>query len=104
MAFNQNKPCALLIGNDDKDGLIIRFLVANVLDQDAKGSGSFLVQKMLELAQKTDALVLTRPENSEKYWQNKMGFQPAPKDPTLLIHVPVPQRESKRKVIPGRHG
>lgn len=79
--------CAVLIADDCKDGLVIRFLVANG-KENGKGAGTFLVQKMLELAKKTRETIRTTPENSRKYWENKMGFKPDPANCVQLIYTP----------------
>ena len=88
IAYKDKLPCAILIGDDSKKGLVIRYLVANLLNEDSKGSGSFLVQEMIALAKRTNQLVLTRPENSEKYWKQKMGFTDYSGDVAQLAYIP----------------
>lgn len=97
VATLNSKRCAILIADDSKDELIIHFLSANTLDPEAKGSGTFLVQEMLKLAQKTHKTIRTTPENAEKYWKDKMGFHPDPLDPTQYIYTQ--ERPSERTTV-----
>jgi hypothetical protein len=76
---------AALIADQKGSHLIIRFLVANILDEEAKGAGTFLAKKFLEEAKKVSTLVRLTPENATKYWKNKIGFKEYPEDPTQLF-------------------
>lgn len=100
VAKRGEKVCSILIADDQKDEFVIRFLVANILDSEARGSGTFLVETMLELANKTHKTVRTTPENSDKYWKNKMGFQPDQNNPVEYIyktHTPNDLSVKKKK-------
>ncbi len=101
-AMHGDKICAVLVADDRAGELVIRFLVANLRDPEAKGSGAFLVQNMLELARKTHATVRTTPENAEKFWRDKMGFQEDPKDPVQYIYNNPPNPNPANAVHPKR--
>ena len=101
-AMHGEKICAVLVADDRAGELVIRFLVANLRDPEAKGSGTFLVQGMLDLAKKTHATVRTTPENAEKFWRDKMGFQQDPKDPVQYIYNHPPKSNAAIAVHPKR--
>jgi hypothetical protein len=91
-------PCSILIADDEREHLTIRFLVTNVLNPDAKGSGTFLVTDLVNRLGKTKTLKLV-PERSLKYWQ-KLNFKPNPLDGTTLIlenETSIPKMPSPKK-------
>jgi hypothetical protein len=83
IGFNERIPCSILIADDEGEYLKIRFLVTNVLNPDAKGSGSFLISDLITRFGKSKILKLV-PERSLKYWK-KLNFRPNPLDATTLI-------------------
>lgn len=72
---------ALLIADDHKDGLIIRFLLSNIFDAEAKGSGKFLVQEMVNFAEKRGLNIRTTSQNADAFWKKCPGFQLDPSNP-----------------------
>ncbi|HAB98545.1 MAG TPA: hypothetical protein DCE71_01825 [Parachlamydiales bacterium] len=88
VAQKDDEICAVLIGDDKGTNLIIRFLVADVLNPKAKGTGTFLANKMLEFAIENQRTVCTIAENADKFWKNKMGFKPNPKNSIEYIYEP----------------
>lgn len=105
--------CAVLIGDDHKDGFIIRFVLSNILDEQTKGSGRFLVQEMMNLADKRNFSIRTTSQNADKFWKGCPGFQLDRSNPTDYIYKPnsltsqsffknpPPQQETKKNG-PGR--
>jgi hypothetical protein len=83
-AEKNDQPCALLVADETPKEIVIRFLVADVINPEAKGSGTLLVQKIVEIAQKTNRFVRTTPENSAKYWKNQ-GFSEDPLNAATYI-------------------
>lgn len=90
-------PQALLIANDCKNGLIIRFVLSNVLCPEAKGSGKFLVQEMVSFAEKRDLAIRTTSQNADAFWKNCPGFKLDKNNPTDFIFIPGKNKEDLSK-------
>ena len=84
LAKKGETPCAILIVDDEDDYLKIRFLVSNVLNIEAKGSGTHLIRSLKTRFGATRILKLV-PERSLKYWEN-LDFIINPKDRTTMIY------------------
>lgn len=78
--------CAVLIADETVDHkgnkeILIRYLVSNVRNPTAKGTGTFLVSKLKDLAKKNLTAIVLVSDNADKYWKNQ-GFTINPNDPT----------------------
>lgn len=89
------KICAVLIGNDNKNGLVIRFILSNVFELEAKGSGKFLIHEMVKLAKKNTLAIRTTSENADAFWKKCPGFQLDKLNPPDYICTP--QKPSTQK-------
>ncbi|ADI37843.1 putative uncharacterized protein [Waddlia chondrophila 2032/99] len=87
-----NRCCSILIADDLPDGIQIRFLLRNICDPNSKGSGTFLVNHILNFKKN----VKTVAQNSEKYWLN-LGFRVNKDDETQLTYRPVSDTENSGK-------
>lgn len=84
-----HKTSAVLIANDLKNEIVIRFLVSNVLDKQSKGAGKFLVSEISKFANIRNRTIRTTSQNAKKFWENCPGFQFDHSNPPDFIHKPV---------------
>ncbi|GGI88034.1 GNAT family N-acetyltransferase [Legionella impletisoli] len=80
--------CGVLIADDHKDGFIIRFLISNLLNKEAKGSGRFLVEELIKLADKRNLSIRTTSQSADKFWKKCPGFQLDQSNPTDYRYQP----------------
>ncbi|KTD47775.1 hypothetical protein [Legionella quateirensis] len=87
IAKRDEQLCAVLIGDDSKNELIIRFLLSNVFDVQAKGSGAFLVREIQSFANKKNLTIRTTSQNADAFWA-KSSFQLDADNPPDFIYKP----------------
>ncbi|WP_131783259.1 hypothetical protein [Legionella gresilensis] len=83
-----NKPCALLIGDEKDKLIIIRFILSNVFDTDAKGSGRFLVEAITKFADAKKFSIRTTSQNADAFWKKCPGFKLDEANPPDFIYKP----------------
>ncbi|MBL7479177.1 hypothetical protein [Legionella bononiensis] len=87
IAKRDEQLCAVLIGDDSKKGLIIRYLLSNVFDVQAKGAGAFLVREMQSFADKKNLSIRTTSQNADAFWA-RSSFQLDADNPPDFIYKP----------------
>jgi hypothetical protein len=85
-AKKDEKIRAVMIVDDRAYGYELRFIVSNILDPEARGAGTFLVD-YLKGSLKVGKKIILTPENSRKFWLNS-GFSENPIDPCTMVYPP----------------